>query len=104
MGNYTPQGNLYGAFTGSIYSVTGSVGGTVVMEENPLRNGAILYNGTDQTCYVAFGDRASTAGLYSFRLTANERYDLQKPIYTGNIVAVWPVAPTTGTLQATETA
>lgn len=85
---FSPRGSLHGSYEATITSITPSYTSQVILNSNPTRNGAIIYNGTDQKCFLAFKDTVSLLS-YSFCLEPDSQYTFQNPIYAGEVAVIW---------------
>lgn len=85
--------------TAALSAVPASTSSVQVLPSNPNRNGLIVYNNSNASCFLAFAASSST-GLFSELLDPGSTYEMPEPIYTGVISAIWTAA--NGQLQVTE--
>ncbi len=72
----------------------------LLLASNPARQGAMIWNDSNQRLYVKLGLGAST-GNFTVRLDGQSYYELPFPAYTGDITAVRAAGPASP-VQATE--
>ncbi len=84
---------------GTTTSVALSVVVATVLAANASRLGAILFNDGAAAAFVRLAAGATTA-LFTVRMANNATYELQTPVYTGQITAI--TAAGTATMLATE--
>jgi hypothetical protein len=87
-----PTGSTIGTVVGSATSVT-------LLASNTARRGAIVWNESTATLYVALGATASTSS-YTWQVAPGGYLELPQPCYTGAIAGIWPVA--NGAARVTE--
>lgn len=84
---------------GTTTSVALSVVVATVLASNAARLGAILYNDGAAAAFVRLAAGATTT-LFTVRMANNATWELQTPVYTGQITAI--TAAATATMLATE--
>jgi hypothetical protein len=94
-----PQGRLINQCTGSTCtSVAASVSNATLLQTNPNRVGAIIFNEGPSICYVKFGPAATTSN-YTVQISAKGYYEVPFT-YIGRIDAVF--STNTGNARITE--
>lgn len=84
-------------------SKASSASNQTLLNANVSRQGVILINTDANTVYVKYGVTATTAlGGYSVSIPSGGYWEMPRPIYTGQIDAIWSAAGTGG-LNITET-
>ena len=76
-----------------------STSAILLVPEDLLRRGLILWNDSTATVYIKLGLAVSNTD-FTWRLSSQSGYELPTPIYQGDITAVWETA--TGAMQITE--
>lgn len=87
------------AASSSITPISASASNTQLLAANASRLGASIYNGADQTMYVALGNTLTTES-YSVKVAVDQYYEVPFG-YTGVLYAVWDSGPE-GYAQVTE--
>lgn len=99
------SGHQFGSMSGTLASVTTSLGSTIALQANDGRTGLEFYNGSDRNVCIAFAVTCSvgTAGVYTTRLAPSGSYsdDRSRP-YAGIVTVAWEAAASFGRLQITE--
>lgn len=90
--------NLSKTQSGSANVSSASISTTaqVAVERNDNREGLIIFNDSDQTLLVGFGDTVD-ADTFTLKLLAGGYYESGATVYVGPVRLVWS---TTGTGQA----
>lgn len=91
-----PRGKTSTAVMTTVAATTGSAS---VLAANPARAGAIIFNNSTTTAFIAYGTVAS-ATTYTQRIAAGGYYEMVEPVYTGAISAIWSAG--TGGFNVTE--
>lgn len=83
------------------FAVSASVFSSPVLSANPARLGAIFVNDAPApaVAYLLFGS-GSRLDSWTYRVSPGGTVELNSPVYTGVVSAVWNVA--TGSLRVTE--
>lgn len=90
----------------TVQSLTASVVPQTALAANGNRRGASFENDADKVCYLKLGIGVSTTSFTKKLDPKNANgvgghYEMQLPIFTGAIEAIWDTAPT-GALHITE--
>ena len=87
------------AATASLTNVASSATSVAVLAANTNRKGLIVENDSTAILYLKFGATASTTS-FTIKMVANTRWEMQDPIYTGQIDGIWATA--NGAARVTE--
>lgn len=79
------------AASAAITQVASSATTTLLLASNANRRGVKLYNDSNQAAYVAFAATASTSA-FTIKMAPRSFYEMEFPIYTGDISALWDSA------------
>lgn len=88
------------AATATVTSVSASATSITILASNASRKGAMLFNDSNQTLYLLFGSGVASASNYSVRIPSNSYFDLDMPVYTGQLNGLWNSA--NGSVKVTE--
>lgn len=99
---FTPQENLRGAFSGTLYQTAQTVVSTQVLGPNPNRNGLYFFNKSNVgNCVIAFATTASLTA-HTWELGPSGSWAAPYPHYCGPVYVAWDTAGG-GSLMTTET-
>jgi hypothetical protein len=91
--------NEGGTATATPNSVDSSASSVTLLDANPDRTGATIYNDDTGTLYVVFGDTATTTA-YTVKLFPDDYYEVPA-WYLGEIAGIW-TDPGDGAARMTE--
>lgn len=77
--------------TGTISSVGDATSSTTILAANADRKGALIYNDSAATLYLALSDTTASTTNFSVKLITGALYELPHSggCYTGKIVGIW---------------
>jgi len=85
--------------TATVTTASSIVSSQQLLGVNTNRLGAVFFNDSPSTTYILFGS-GSQFTQWSYRLFANAVLEMNSPIYTGIVSAIWATA--TGVMRITE--
>lgn len=85
--------------TANLSNVTSSTSTQLILSSNPNRKGFIMFNDSNETCFISFASTSSTS-LFTIFLSTKMTYQNEAIIYSGPISVIWQIAD--GTLRVTE--
>lgn len=85
--------------TGTTSNVSASATAVTALSANSSRKKAVFHNDSTSVCYLKCGSSASSTS-YTYRMTQQSTVELEMPVYTGIVTAIWDSA--TGALRVTE--
>lgn len=79
--------------TGVITSVNDAASSTTLLEANPMRKMALIYNDSTEILYLALADTTASTSNFSVRVAAAGFYELPTTkdgqTYSGKVVGIW---------------
>lgn len=88
------------ASTAALTQVAVTTSSQVALALNTARKGAIFFNGTNKTIYLAFAATASTTA-FTYQMQQNSTVELANPTYTG-VISVIGASGVSGNLVITQ--
>lgn len=85
--------------TANLTNITSTISSQLILNSNPNRKGFIMFNDSNETCFISFASSSSTT-LFTIFLSTKMTYQNEAIIYTGPISVIWTIAD--GTLRVTE--
>jgi hypothetical protein len=86
--------------TSTVTNVAVGTVSTLLLAANPARRGAMFWNNVNQNLYLKLGLAASTSS-FTVRLAGQSFYEIQFPVYVGDITAIRSAGPV-GAVLVTE--
>jgi hypothetical protein len=86
--------------TATISNVSGSASSVTILASNASRKKALVYNDSTAILYLLFGTGTASATNFSEKLFPEDSYELDVPVFTGQLTGVW--ASATGAARVTE--
>lgn len=79
--------------TGVITSVNDAASSTTLLEANPMRKMALVFNNSTEILYIALADTTASATNFSCKVGAGELYEFPTTkdgqTYSGKVVGIW---------------